>query len=64
MKIDTGRENLQAEAIKEYVAELQLHMTLQAKNLVPRLSSVQDCRIRLVQDAQANVEKIISRQCF
>ncbi len=64
MKIDTGRENLQAEAIKEYVAELQLHMTLQAKNLVPHLSSARDCRVRLVQDAQADVEKIISRQCF
>jgi hypothetical protein len=54
--------NSQKEDMKEYVAELQLHMTLQARNLLPDLAAVQDSRVKLLQDTQADVEKIISRQ--
>ncbi|HLO87857.1 MAG TPA: hypothetical protein VK203_23010 [Nostocaceae cyanobacterium] len=49
--------------ISEYVAHLQLHMTLQARNLVPTLKPTQqDSRQQLLHQAQANVEKLISRQ--
>jgi uncharacterized membrane-anchored protein YhcB (DUF1043 family) len=54
--------NSQKEDMKDYVAELQLHMTLQARNLLPDLAAVQDSRVKLLQDTQADVEKIISRQ--
>lgn len=50
------------EAIGDYVAELQLHMTLQARKLVPTLTQAQDSRELLLQETQAQVEKIVSRQ--
>lgn len=48
--------------MSEYVAELQLHMTLQARNLVPRLVQNPGSREKLLQDTQAQLEKLISRQ--
>ncbi|MFN9173213.1 MAG: hypothetical protein ACK58N_01490 [Synechocystis sp.] len=51
------------EAISDYVAELQLHMTLQARNLVPTLSQTQGGCNQLIHESQAMVEKIVSRQC-
>ena len=51
------------EDISEYVAQLQLHMTLQARNLVPTLTEVkQSSRHQLLQETQAVVEKLASRQ--
>ena len=50
------------EAIQDYVAELQLHMTLQARNLVPALDPKGKCQLHLVHESQALVEKLISRQ--
>ena len=50
------------EAISDYVAELQLHMTLQARNLVPSLFQAQGSCHQLVHESQAMVEKIVSRQ--
>ncbi len=50
------------EDFSEYVAHLQLHMTLQARNLVPSLQQVNDSREQLLQQTQANFEKLISRQ--
>lgn len=50
------------EAIGDYVAELQLHMTLQARKLVPTLTQAHDSRELLLQETQAQVEKIVSRQ--
>jgi hemerythrin-like domain-containing protein len=51
------------EDISEYVAQLQLHMALQARNLLPNLTTnVSDSREKLLQETQANVEKIVSRQ--
>lgn len=51
------------EDISEYVAQLQLHMTLQARNLVPTLTNkVQDSREQLLQQTQATIEKLVSRQ--
>jgi hypothetical protein len=56
---ETDREN-----ICDYVAELQLHMALQARSLVPSLAQMHDSRGQLLQEAQATVEKLVSRQGF
>ncbi|BAZ30747.1 hypothetical protein NIES4074_32090 [Cylindrospermum sp. NIES-4074] len=54
---------LENEYFSEYVAHLQLHMTLQARNLVPTLKqTVQDSRQQLLHQTQANFEKLASRQ--
>lgn len=49
-----------------YVAELQLHMTLQARKLLPSIGrvedSVEDSRDRLLRESQADLEKLASRQ--
>ena len=50
------------EDISEYVAQLQLHMTLQARNFLPSLTDITNSREQMLQDAQANVEKLVSRQ--
>jgi hypothetical protein len=52
------------EDFSEYVAHLQLHMTLQARNLVPSLSQPRDRRQDLLHETQANIEKLVSRQGF
>jgi uncharacterized membrane-anchored protein YhcB (DUF1043 family) len=51
------------EDISEYVAQLQLHMALQARNLIPSLAQANDSREQLLQETQANIEKLVSRQC-
>jgi hypothetical protein len=54
---------LPKEDISEYVAHLQLHMTLQARNLVPTLKPKQeDSREELLHQTQATFEKLVSRQ--
>ncbi len=56
-------DDLFHEDISEYVAHLQLHMALQARNLVPSLNQrVADSREQLLQETQANIEKLVSRQ--
>ena len=56
-------QDVEREDISEYVAHLQLHMTLQARNLVPSLNPKnQDSREELLHQTQANFEKLISRQ--
>ncbi len=54
------------EDISEYVAQLQLHMALQARNLVPTLThtNVTDSRHQMLQETQAIAEKFASRQCL
>ncbi|MEC4811992.1 MAG: hypothetical protein SAK29_01720 [Scytonema sp. PMC 1069.18] len=53
------------EEFSEYVAHLQLHMTLQARNLVPSLTQkLEDSREELLHQTQANFEKLISRQAL
>ena len=54
--------NLVREEISDYVAHLQLHMTLQARNLVPTLTQVKDSREDLLHQTQATMEKFASRQ--
>ncbi len=50
------------EDFSEYVAHLQLHMTLQARNLVPTLTNTADSREQLLHQTQATFEKLVSRQ--
>ncbi|MEB3179860.1 MAG: hypothetical protein VKL59_12615 [Nostocaceae cyanobacterium] len=53
------------EDFSEYVAHLQLHMALQARNLVPPLKQTQESsREQLLHQTQANFEKLISRQAL
>jgi hypothetical protein len=56
--------NFFREDISEYVAELQLHMALQARNLVPTLTKARDSREQLLQQTQATIEKLVSRQAI
>jgi hypothetical protein len=47
----------------EYVAHLQMHMSLQARNLVPNFKQiVEDSRQQLLHQTQAHFEKLASRQ--
>ena len=57
-----SEQQLFREDISEYVAQLQLHMTLQARNLVPHLTEVNDPRKQMLQETQATLEKLVSRQ--
>jgi hypothetical protein len=50
------------EEFSEYVAHLQLHMALQARNLVPTLKQAADSREQFLQQTQADFEKMASRQ--
>lgn len=51
------------EDFSEYVAHLQLHMALQARNLVPTLNPTSnDSREQLLRQTQADFEKQVSRQ--
>ncbi len=52
------------EDFSEYVAHLQLHMALQARNLMPKLTNTADSREQLLHQTQATVEKLVSRQGF
>lgn len=56
------REAPLREDFAEYVAHLQLHMALQARNLVPTLTKTADSRERLLHQTQADFEKLVSRQ--
>jgi hypothetical protein len=55
-------EPMSREDISEYVAHLQLHMSLQARNLLPTLTQTEDSREKLLHQTQANFEKFVSRQ--
>ena len=60
----SSQPELLREDISEYVAQLQLHMALQARNLVPSLtnSAMNSSRQQMLQETQAIVEKLASRQ--
>lgn len=65
MQSEELQNDLVREDFSEYVAHLQLHMALQARNLVPHLSQgVVDSREELLHQTQANFEKLISRQAL
>jgi hypothetical protein len=56
--------SIDREDLSEYVAHLQLHMALQSRNLVPKLTHTSDSRELLLHQTQADIEKLISRQSF
>jgi uncharacterized membrane-anchored protein YhcB (DUF1043 family) len=64
LDIQPTAPGLLREDISEYVAQLQLHMALQARNLLPNLnnSSVTNSRQQMLQETQAIAEKLASRQ--
>ncbi len=66
MDIQTSNQEseLFREDISDYVAQLQLHMALQARNLVPTLTNttVTNSRQQMLQETQAIAEKFASRQ--
>lgn len=64
MDIKPTQPGLQREDIGEYVAQLQLHMALQARNLLPNMTSTTttDSRQQMLQETQAIAEKLASRQ--
>ncbi len=49
--------------LHDYVAELQLHMTLHARHLVPGMQThaASDSRLQLLHKTQADMEKTLSR---
>ena len=50
------------EEMSDYVAHLQMHMALQARNLVPTLTNAVDSREQFLYQTQAHFEKLASRQ--
>jgi uncharacterized membrane-anchored protein YhcB (DUF1043 family) len=50
------------EEMSDYVAHLQMHMALQARNLVPTLTNSTDPREQFLHQTQAQFEKLASRQ--
>lgn len=50
------------EEMSDYVAHLQMHMALQARNLVPTLTNAVDPRSLFLYQTQAHFEKLASRQ--
>ncbi len=50
------------EEMSDYVAHLQMHMALQARNLVPTLTNAQGSREQFLYQTQAHFEKLASRQ--
>jgi hypothetical protein len=50
------------EEMSDYVAHLQMHMALQARNLVPTLTNAVDGRELFLHQTQAHFEKLASRQ--
>lgn len=62
LKLNQSPNHSFREDCSEYVAHLQLHMALQARNLVPNLKQASDSREELLQQTQADFEKLASRQ--
>ncbi|NCO76458.1 MAG: hypothetical protein GW795_11345 [Cyanobacteria bacterium] len=50
------------EDVRDYVAHLQLHMSLQSRNLLPSINQVKDSRDNLLYQTQATIEKFTSRK--
>jgi hypothetical protein len=50
--------------ISDYVAHMQLHMALQARNLMPDVMKSGDSLQSLILETQAHCEKLSSRQGF
>ncbi len=53
---------VQKEDISDYVAHLQVHMSLQSRNLLPQTDSLIDSSSDLLYQTQINLEKFASRE--
>ncbi|MEL7008597.1 MAG: hypothetical protein AAFY50_10000 [Cyanobacteria bacterium J06648_1] len=64
LETQSTQPELGREDISEYVAQLQLHMALQARNLLPNMTNATttDSRQQMLQETQAIAEKLASRQ--
>ena len=60
-KIDNPNQP-QKEDISDYVAHLQVHMSLQSRNLLPQINQVKDTSNDLLYQTQVNLEKLTSRE--
>lgn len=60
-KIDNPNQT-QKEDISDYVAHLQVHMSLQSRNLLPQINEVKDTSHDLLYQTQVNIEKLTSRE--
>ncbi len=60
--IASGQQHASRGEFSDYVADLQLHMTLQARNLLPTLTADNDARGKLLRETQETIEKFASRQ--
>ena len=52
----------QKEDMSDYVAHLQVHMSLQSRNLLPHINQVKNSPNDLLYQTQANLEKLTSRE--
>lgn len=50
------------EDVSDYVAHLQLHMSLQSRNLLPSMNKIKDNNHNFVYESQATIEKFTSRE--
>ncbi|MGY6530134.1 MAG: hypothetical protein ACXITR_09410 [Cyanobacterium sp.] len=50
------------EDVSDYVAHLQLHMSLQSRNLLPSMNKTKDSNHNFVYESQATIEKFTSRE--
>lgn len=50
------------EDVSDYVAHLQLHMSLQSRNLLPSMNKTKDQNHNFVYESQATIEKFTSRE--
>ncbi len=64
LETQSTQSELGREDISDYVAQLQLHMALQARNLLPNMTNATttDSRQQMLQETQAIAEKLASRQ--
>ncbi len=58
----SGINQSKKEDISDYVAHLQIHMSLQSRNLLPQIDRIKDSRDNLLYQTQANIEKLTSRE--
>jgi hypothetical protein len=61
-KIDNFQQTSPREDISDYVAHLQVHMSLQSRNLLPQINQSKDSPDNLLYQTQVNVEKLTSRE--
>ncbi len=63
MNLNPNRSNPSPkEDISDYVAHLQLHMSLQSRNLLPSMNKVKDHNHNFIYESQAVIEKFTSRE--